>query len=186
VSDTTTQAETKLKPLASKITSFSKETAFDMASISVEKNYAERPLFLSHRTDTCLRRARRDETIWHKVNASCRSPNASPFSTPTCLPEKIRRMNVVPLGENVIVKRTEAERKTAGGIVLPESAQKRPDQGRVLSVGDGRLLKDGARAASQVREGDRVLFSPWSGTEVEVDGDKLLIMPEQDILAVLD
>jgi chaperonin GroES len=95
-------------------------------------------------------------------------------------------MNVVPIGENVIVKRTEAERKTAGGIVLPEAAQKKPDQGRVLSVGDGRLLKDGTRATSQVREGDRVLFSAWSGTEVEVDGDKLLIMPEQDILAVLD
>jgi chaperonin GroES len=95
-------------------------------------------------------------------------------------------MNVVPLGDNVVVKRTEAERKTAGGIVLPEAAQKQPDQGRVLSVGDGRLLKDGTRVASQVREGDRVLFSAWSGTEVEVDGDKLLIMPEHDILAVLD
>jgi chaperonin GroES len=95
-------------------------------------------------------------------------------------------MNVVPLGENVVVKRTAAELKTAGGIVLPEAAQKRPDQGRVLSVGDGRLLKDGTRIASQVREGDRVLFTAWSGTEVEVDGDTLLIMPEHDILAILD
>lgn len=95
-------------------------------------------------------------------------------------------MNVIPLGENVVVKRTEAERKTAGGIVLPESAQKKPDQGRVLSVGDGRLMKDGTRSGSQVSEGDRVLFSTWSGTEVEIDGEKLLIMPEQDILAVLD
>ncbi|MCC7083519.1 MAG: co-chaperone GroES [Pirellulales bacterium] len=95
-------------------------------------------------------------------------------------------MNVIPLGENVIVKRTDAESQTVGGIVLPESAQKKPDKGRVLSVGDGKLLNDGTRAASQVREGDRVLFSSWSGTEVEFDGEKLLILPEHDILAVLD
>jgi chaperonin GroES len=95
-------------------------------------------------------------------------------------------MNVVPVGDHVVIRRMEGERKTSGGIVLPDSAQEKPLQGRVLSVGDGRRRKDGTRAASQVREGDRVLFSPYSGMEVEVDGEKLLIMTEEDILAVID
>lgn len=95
-------------------------------------------------------------------------------------------MKVVPLGDKVVVKRMEAEETTAGGIVLPDSARERPQQGRVLSVGDGRLLSDGERASPQVSEGDRVLFSSYAGTEVEVDGEDLLIMGEDDILAVLD
>jgi chaperonin GroES len=95
-------------------------------------------------------------------------------------------MKVVPVGDHVVVKRLDAEQKTAGGIVLPDSAREKPHQGRILSVGDGRTKKDGYRAPSQVREGDRILFTPWSGTEVDVDGEKLLIMTEQDILAVLD
>jgi chaperonin GroES len=95
-------------------------------------------------------------------------------------------MKVVPLGDKVVVKRLEAEETTAGGIVLPDSAKEKPQQGRVLSVGDGKLLPDGQRGGHQVSEGDRVLFSAWSGTEVEVDGDELLIMSEEDILAVLD
>jgi chaperonin GroES len=95
-------------------------------------------------------------------------------------------MNVVPVGDHVVVKRLEAERKTAGGIVLPDTAREKPQQGRVLSVGDGRRLKDGRHAESQVREGDRVVFSSYSGTEVEVNGETLLIMDEQDILAVFE
>jgi chaperonin GroES len=94
-------------------------------------------------------------------------------------------MKLVPLGEKVVVKRLEAEEITAGGIVLPDTAQKRPQQGRVLSVGDGRLLPDGSRAEHQVGEGDRVLFSDYSGIEVVVDGEELLIMDEHDILAVV-
>jgi chaperonin GroES len=80
----------------------------------------------------------------------------------------------------------EGEKKTAGGIVLPDSAQEKPQQGRVLSVGDGRRRKDGTHIGSQVREGDRVVFTSYSGLEVEVDGEKLLIMTEDDILAVID
>ncbi len=95
-------------------------------------------------------------------------------------------MKVVPLGDKVVVKRLEAAETTSGGIVLPDSARERPQQGRVLSVGDGKQLPDGERAAHQVSEGDRILFSAWSGTEVEVNGDELLIMSEEDILAVLD
>jgi chaperonin GroES len=94
-------------------------------------------------------------------------------------------MRVVPIGSNVVVKRLEAEASTAGGIILPDSAQERPRQGRVLSVGDGQLMKDGSRAASLVKEGDRVLFSGYAGSEVEVDGDELLILNEEEILAVI-
>jgi chaperonin GroES len=95
-------------------------------------------------------------------------------------------MNVVPVGDHLVIKRVDGQRKTTGGILLPESAQEKPLQGRVLSVGDGRRRKDGTRIGSQVREGDRVLFSAYSGMEVEVDGEKLLIMTEEDILAVID
>ena len=94
-------------------------------------------------------------------------------------------MKVVPLGEKVVVKRLEAEEMTAGGIVLPDTAQEKPRQGRVLSVGDGRLLSDGTRAQHQVSEGDRVLFSNYTGTEVAVDGEELLIMSEDEILAII-
>ena len=94
-------------------------------------------------------------------------------------------MKVVPLGEKVVVKRLEAEEITAGGIVLPATAKEKPQQGRVLSVGDGRLLSDGTRAEPQVSEGDRVLFGSYAGTEVVVDGEELLIMTEHEILAVV-
>ena len=95
-------------------------------------------------------------------------------------------MNVVPVGEHLVIKRVDGQQKTTGGILLPESAQEKPLQGRVLSVGDGRRRKDGTRVGSQVCEGDRVLFSAYSGMEVEVDGEKLLIMTEEDLLAVID
>ena len=94
-------------------------------------------------------------------------------------------MKVVPLGDKVVVKRLDAEETTSGGIVLPDSAQKKPAEGRILSVGDGILLKDGRRAEPQVNEGDRVMFSSYAGTEVSVDGQELLIMNESDILAVI-
>jgi len=95
-------------------------------------------------------------------------------------------MKVVPIGDKIVVKRLEAEAKTAGGIVLPDAAQEKPKQGRVLSVGDGKMLKDGRRVSHGVSEGDRVLFSHWAGSEVVVDGDELLIMSEDDILAILE
>ncbi len=93
-------------------------------------------------------------------------------------------MKMVPLGDKVVVKRLAAEEVTAGGIVLPDTAKEKPQQGRVLSVGDGRLLPDGTRAQHQVKEGDRVLFAGYAGTEVTVDGEELLIMSEDEILAV--
>jgi chaperonin GroES len=94
-------------------------------------------------------------------------------------------MKVVPVGEKVVVKRLEAEEVTAGGIVLPDSAREKTRQGRVLSVGDGRLLADGTRLEHQVSEGDRVLFGSYAGTEVTIDGEELLILSEDEILAVV-
>ena len=93
-------------------------------------------------------------------------------------------MKVVPLGANVVVRRMESEETTAGGIVLPGSAQEKPKQGRVLSVGDGHILKDGTKLPLDVKEGDQVIFSSWAGTEIKVEGEELLIMPESDILAI--
>lgn len=95
-------------------------------------------------------------------------------------------MRIEPLGDKIVVKRMEAEETTAGGIVLPDSAQEKPQQGRVLSVGQGKLLEDGSRAKPQIGEGDRVLFTSYAGTEIEVDGDMLLIMCESDVLAIMN
>lgn len=90
-----------------------------------------------------------------------------------------------PLNDKVIVRRLESEDKTAGGIYLPEQAKEKPKQGVVEAVGDGRVLDDGTRAEFQVKPGDRVLFTSYAGTEVKVDGDELLVMGEEDILAVV-
>ena len=95
-------------------------------------------------------------------------------------------MRVEPLGDKVVIKRLEPDQKTAGGIVLPDAARDKPQQGRVLSVGDGRQLPNGNRVPHQVREGDRVVFSRYAGTEVVVDNEEVLIMGEDEILAVLD
>lgn len=95
-------------------------------------------------------------------------------------------MKVIPLNDKILVKRVEAEEKTAGGILLPDTAKEKPRQGKVLSLGDGKLLDNGKRAAFQVKEGDRILFGSYAGNEVSVDGDEYLIMSEDDILAVID
>lgn len=94
-------------------------------------------------------------------------------------------MKIVPLNANVVIKRLPADETTAGGIVLPDATREKPRQGRVLSVGDGRRLPDGSRAAMQVGEGDRVLFGEYAGTEVEIDEDELLIVGEDEILAIV-
>lgn len=95
-------------------------------------------------------------------------------------------MNVRPLGEKVLVKRVEAEGKTMGGIVLPDSAKEKPKEGKVVALGDGKLLKNGERAKFQLKKGDRVLFSSYGGTEVKVDGEEYLLMSEEDVLAIID
>lgn len=94
-------------------------------------------------------------------------------------------MKVIPVGDKVVVKRLAADDKTAGGILLPDSAKEKPLQGKVLSVGDGPLLPSGARGAMQVTEGDRVLFANYAGTDLKVAGQEVLILREDDILAIL-
>jgi chaperonin GroES len=102
------------------------------------------------------------------------------------LKKEHRDMKVVPLNDKIVVKRLEAEEKTAGGIVLPDTAKEKPKQGKVLSLGDGKLLDTGKRAAFQVKEGDRVLFTSYAGNEVTLDGEEYLIMTEDDVLAIVE
>jgi chaperonin GroES len=94
-------------------------------------------------------------------------------------------MKVVPLGDKLVVKRLESADKTSGGIVLPDAARDKPQQGRVLSVGDGRLLPDGRRGPLEINEGDRVVFSSYAGSEVTIDDEKLLILSADDVLAIV-
>jgi len=94
-------------------------------------------------------------------------------------------MKITPLGDKVVIQRVEPEATTAGGIVLPDAAREQSSEGRIVSVGSGRVLPDGTLVELQVSEGDRVLYSGWSGTEVNIDGHDLLILSESDILAVL-
>ena len=91
-----------------------------------------------------------------------------------------------PINDRVIVKRVEAEDKTAGGIILPDSAKEKPKEGIIVAVGEGKPNKDGSRTPLQVKPKDRVIFSSYAGTEVKISGDELLIMGEDDILAIVD
>ena len=94
-------------------------------------------------------------------------------------------MKVKPLGDKVLVQRIEAAAVTAGGIVLPESAKEKPQRGKIVSAGAGRLLEDGSRCELQVKVGDEVLFSSYAGTDIKFDGQEYLIMDESSILAVI-
>jgi len=89
-----------------------------------------------------------------------------------------------PLGDRVVVRPSEEEERTAGGIVLPDTARKKPQEGKIVAVGSGRVLKDGKRAALSVRVGDTVVYSKYAGTEVRVDSEDLVILDEDSILAV--
>ena len=90
-----------------------------------------------------------------------------------------------PLGDRVLVKRVEEEEKTKGGIIIPDTAKEKPQEGEVVSVGTGTRADDGKVTPLDVKAGDRILFGKWSGTEVKVDGEELLIMKESDILGVI-
>ncbi len=95
-------------------------------------------------------------------------------------------MKIQPLADKVLVQRLEAETKTAGGIVLPDSAKEKPQRGKVVSVGRGKMLDDGTRRKVQVKKGDTVLFTSYAGTEIKIDGKEYLIMNESDIMAVIE
>ncbi len=94
-------------------------------------------------------------------------------------------MKIRPLADKVLVQRLEAESVTSGGIVLPESAKEKPQRGKVVSVGEGRLLDDGSRGKMGVKKGDEVLFTSYAGTDVKIDGKEYLIMDENGIMAIV-
>jgi chaperonin GroES len=95
-------------------------------------------------------------------------------------------MAVTPLRDKILVKRLEAQETTKGGIVLPDSAQEKPKEGKVVAVGPGKILDDGSRGTMNVKKGDRIIFTSYAGTEIKVDGEELLIMGEDDVLAVVE
>ncbi len=95
-------------------------------------------------------------------------------------------MKVRPLNDRILVKRIDSEEKTKGGIIIPDSAKEKPQEAEVVAVGSGRIDEKGKRIPLDVKKGDRVLFSKWGGSEIKVDGDELLILKEEDILAVID
>jgi chaperonin GroES len=95
-------------------------------------------------------------------------------------------MKIRPLGDKVLVERVEAESKTTGGIVLPDTAKEKPQRGKVISVGEGKMLENGSRKEVQVKKGDLVLFTSYAGTEIKIDGKEYLIMDESDIMAVME
>ena len=94
-------------------------------------------------------------------------------------------MNFRPLHDRVLVRRVEAEEKTAGGIIIPDTAKEKPQEGEVVAAGTGLKAEDGKVTPLDVKAGDRILFGKWSGTEVKIDGDDLIIMKESDVLGVL-
>ena len=95
-------------------------------------------------------------------------------------------MKFRPLGDRVVVRRIKEDQKTAGGIIIPDTVAEKPQEGEVISVGPGALDESGKRVAAEVKAGDYVLFGKWSGTEVKLDGEELLIMKESDIMGVLE
>jgi len=95
-------------------------------------------------------------------------------------------MNLKPLQDRILVQRVEEETKTKGGIIIPDTAKEKPAEGRVIAVGNGKVGDDGNRIPLEVREGDRVLFGKYAGTEVKISGEEYLIMREDDILGIID
>ncbi len=100
--------------------------------------------------------------------------------------KKKSKVKLQPLGDRVVIKREESEETTTGGILLPDSAKDKPARGQVISVGNGRLLDDGSRGELQVKVGDRVIFSSYGGETLNLDDEELLLMREDDILAVIE
>ena len=94
-------------------------------------------------------------------------------------------MKVKPLHDRIIVKRLEEEEKTKGGIIIPDAAKEKPQEGRVIAVGDGKVLESGQKAPLSVKVGDKILFGKYSGTEIKIDGDEHLILREDDVLAII-
>ncbi len=95
-------------------------------------------------------------------------------------------MNLKPLQDRILVKRMEEETTTKGGIIIPDTAKEKPAEGKVVSVGNGKIGDDGKRIPLEVKKGDRILFGKYSGNEVKIDGEEYLIMPESDVLGIIE
>jgi len=95
-------------------------------------------------------------------------------------------MKIRPLGDRILVKRLEEEQKSKGGIIIPDTAKEKPQEGKVVAVGKGKLLDDGKLVALEVKQGDRILFGKYSGTEVKIEGEEHLIMREDDVLGLIE
>lgn len=95
-------------------------------------------------------------------------------------------MNIRPLHDRLIVKRMEEEERTKGGIIIPDNAKEKPQEGEVIAVGSGKILEDGKRSALEIKKGDRVLFGKYSGTEIKIEGGEYLMMKEEDVLGVIE
>jgi len=130
-----------------------------------------------------------DEPCWHS-----RGVSANKFNQAAAKPiwdcgrkseEEVTRMNFRPLHDRVLVRRVEAEEKTAGGIIIPDTAKEKPQEGEVVAAGTGSRGEDGTITPLDVKAGDKILFGKWSGTEVRLNGEDLLIMKESDILGIV-
>lgn len=95
-------------------------------------------------------------------------------------------MKIRPLQDRIVVKRLEEEGKTKGGIIIPDTAKEKPIEGKVIAVGNGKLMENGTRVPLEVKAGDRILFGKYSGTEVKIDGEEHLIMREDDVLGIIE
>jgi chaperonin GroES len=111
---------------------------------------------------------------------------ANPAATPRVAPKENWIMAFHPLGDRVAVRRVEEEARTKGGIIIPDTAKEKPQEGEVIAVGPGALDEHGKRVPMSVKPGDSILFGKWSGSEVKIDGEDLLIMKESDILGLVD
>jgi len=115
---------------------------------------------------------------WHSNHASA----SRKFNTYS---KGLSKMGFRPLHDRVLVRRVEAEAKTAGGIIIPDTAQEKPQEGEIVAVGSGARADDGKVTPLDVKAGDKILFGKWSGTEVKIDGEDLIIMKESDILGIV-
>ncbi len=95
-------------------------------------------------------------------------------------------MKIRPLNDRILVKRLEEEEKTKGGIIIPDTAKERPMEGKIVAVGNGKILEDGKRVPLDVKEGDRIIFSKYAGTEVKIEGEEHLILREDDVLGIVE
>jgi len=110
-------------------------------------------------------------------------PGNVPMGTKT--KKEVQKMKIKPLGDRILVKRVEGEEKSKGGIIIPDSAKEKPQEGKVVAVGKGKTTEDGKLIPLEVKEGDRILFGKYSGSEVKLNGEEHLIMREDDILGII-